>query len=125
MAKNKATRFKIGDQVVLRHSVCGFYENMIGYVSNATSNRNEEIKVTIDDIDTLIKTKYIDFPKPNRFSSKFNIWDRAIVKRHYGRFTEGSRVTVLSNYLGTNNKLVVQDERKYTGEVSEPILLRA
>ena len=124
MSKKKTSRFNNGEYVALSHSTCGLHENMIVCVYDASKNNRKEIEVIIDDNNThmLIKTRYLDKIKPNRFSSKFNKSDKAKTKRHYERFIKDSIVVIISNYLGTNNKLVVKDERGITGGIPEPLL---
>lgn len=125
MAKNKQSRFHKGDYVALDHSVCGIPKNMILYVCNGEKNHKGEIEVSIKNKKhIMIKTKYLITPNKNRFSSKFAIGDKGQLKRHYERFLKDSIVTVLSNYLGKNNKIVVIDERQIMGGVPESILDR-
>lgn len=124
MAKKDTSKFNNGDYVALQHSVCGLPENMVGYVSNTEKNRREEIEVVINGTPILIKTKYLGLVNPRRFSKKFDNGDNAKLMRHYERFLTDSIVKILSNYLGTNNKIVVKDERGITGGVPETLLIR-
>lgn len=124
MPKNKKSRFIVGDLAVLSHSVCGLLENMIVRVSNVKKGGNKEIEVTSGEKHILIKKKYLLDLDPKYLSSKFNINDKAKLKRHYERFIKDSIVTIISNYLGTKNKIVVQDERGIIGLVPESILTK-
>ena len=124
MSKRRTSKFHEGEYVALSHSTHGLHENMIVCVYNTPKNGREEIEVVINGTHMFIKTKYLNKVKSNRFSLKFNNGDQAIAKRHYERFIKGSIVVIISNYLGTNNKLVVKDERGITGGIPEPLLTR-
>lgn len=122
MSKPRTTSFHKGDLVVVTHTIRGLYENMLVSISNPNKDKNEEVKVSVYGRVIPFPKKYLVFPKPNRYSSKFNVGDDAIVTRHYDRFIPDAHVNVLSNYLGTTQKIIVQDERNITGPIPEAFL---
>ena len=134
MANDRTSRFKIGDIVVLTHSTCGLLENMKVVVKKATKDNDEKIEVETfcgPEVEALhgkvltIKSKYLDFINPRRISNKFCDGDTAVATRHYACITEGAYVIVVSNYLGTNNKIIVQDERGKIVAIPENPLRRS
>ncbi len=133
MANDRASRFKVGDIVVLTHSTCGLLENMKVVVKKATKENDEKVEVETfcgPKVATLykkvltIKSKYLGFINPRRISNKFCDGDTAVATRHYECITEGSHVIVVSNYLGTNNKIIIQDERGNIVAISKDLLRR-
>ena len=124
MPNNKKSRFIVGDFAVLSHSTCGLLENMIVRVSNVKKGGRKEIEVIYGEKHILIKKKYLLHFDPKYLSSKFNINDRAKLKRHYERFIKDSIVTIISNYSKAKNKIVIRDERGIKGLVPESILTK-
>ena len=122
MSNKKSSRFKKGDLVVITHSVDGLCENMIARISCGTKNAKNKVEITIDGKSINFKTKYLDFPNPARFSSKFRNGDSVIVIRHYHRFLLDSKAVIISNYLGNKNSVVIEDERQICGLIPEPFL---
>lgn len=123
MKRNKASRFHEGDQVIVTHSVNGLLENMIGTVRNGNKDKDNKIEIFIDEKSLRFATKYLDFPKSDRFSSKFHVNDVTRVTRPYHRFLQDSISRVLSNYLSSGNQIIIRDERGVTGPIPEMFLV--
>ena len=119
---SRASRFHKDDQVIVTNPIYGLLENMIVTVYDGNKDNNEKIEIVAEGKHFRVATKYLDFPKPNRFSTNFDVNDDVKVTRMYCRFLEGSISQVISNYMGGSNRIIIRDERGITGPIPEMFL---